>query len=108
MVTLDASPLFRGLKPDELAALKKAAQERSYSAGEEIFKEGDSGDGVYVVKEGHVDISASSDQKCATSFQKLSLAKSLAKWPSSKTSPAPPAPWPRATPPFISSRATPC
>ena len=57
MVTLEACPLFSGLKPDEIKALQKAAQERKFSANEEIFKEGDTGDGVYVVKEGLVQIS---------------------------------------------------
>ncbi len=37
--------------------LRQAVQERKYSAGQEIFKEGDEGDGVFVVKEGLVEIS---------------------------------------------------
>ncbi len=57
MVTLEACPLFNGLKPDEMKALRQAARERDYAVGAEIFKEGDTGDGVYVVKEGRVQIS---------------------------------------------------
>jgi signal transduction histidine kinase len=57
MVMLEASPLFSGLKPDELQALRAAAAERKYAANQEIFKEGDQGDGVYVVREGRVQIS---------------------------------------------------
>jgi signal transduction histidine kinase len=57
MVTLEACPLFSGLKPDEIKALRQAAREREYPANEEIFKEGDTGDGVYVLKEGLVQIS---------------------------------------------------
>lgn len=34
------------------------ARERKFSAGQEVFKEGDAGDGVYVVKDGVVEISA--------------------------------------------------
>lgn len=57
MVTLDECPLFQSLAEQELKALQQAAQERTYLAGQEIFKEGDTGDGVYVVKDGTVEIS---------------------------------------------------
>jgi signal transduction histidine kinase len=57
MVTLEACPLFRGLNPGELKTLQRAAQEKKFPAEQEIFKEGDTGDGVYVVKEGKVQIS---------------------------------------------------
>jgi len=57
MVTLDACPLFNRLDPTELKVLLFAAREKSFAAGSEIFKEGDSGDGVYVVKTGLVQIS---------------------------------------------------
>jgi signal transduction histidine kinase len=58
VVTLDSSRLFAQLSPAELKALRWVAQERRYAAGQEIFKEGDSGDGIYIVKEGMVEISA--------------------------------------------------
>ena len=58
MVPLEATTLFGHLSPRELEALRQAAGERSFAAGQEIFKEGDPGDGVYVVKEGVVQISA--------------------------------------------------
>jgi len=57
MVPLDSCPLFRPLSPRELKLLHQAAQERAYVSGEDIFKEGDTGDGVYVVKDGLVEIS---------------------------------------------------
>jgi len=57
MVTLEACPLFRELNPGELKILRQAAQERTFPANQEIFKEGDTGDGVYVVREGQVQIS---------------------------------------------------
>ncbi|MDB6064264.1 MAG: Cyclic nucleotide-binding protein [Pedosphaera sp.] len=57
MVTLDVCPLFKQLKPHELKALQQAAQEKAFSTNQEVFKEGDTGDGVYVVKEGEVQIS---------------------------------------------------
>lgn len=57
MVTLDACPLFSDLKPHELKALQGIAQEKQFAANQEIFKEGDTGNGVYVVKNGVVQIS---------------------------------------------------
>jgi signal transduction histidine kinase len=62
MVTLEACQLFRSLTPSELAVLCRIAQERGFRAGLEIFKQGDVGDGVYVVKEGFVEISAGVSQ----------------------------------------------
>jgi len=63
MVALEASKLFCQLSPTELKALRCVAQERSYAAGGEIFKEGGIGDGVYVVRDGLVEISGWVDQK---------------------------------------------
>jgi signal transduction histidine kinase len=57
MVSLDGCSLFSQLKPKELKALRQVAQEKKFSGGQEVFKEGDTGDGVYVVKEGQVQIS---------------------------------------------------
>jgi signal transduction histidine kinase len=63
MVTLEDSQLFGQLSPPELLALSRTAQERSFAAGQEIFKEGDSGDGLYVVREGLVEISGVVDKQ---------------------------------------------
>lgn len=57
MVALESAELFRNLKPEELMALRQVAAERQFAAGEEIFREGDRGDGLYVVKDGLVEIS---------------------------------------------------
>lgn len=57
MVELGNAELFRLLKPAELASLQTAAPDRTFSAGQEIFREGDSGDGLYVVRSGLVEIS---------------------------------------------------
>ena len=57
MTSLASAELFRLLKPEELARVAAAAQERMFSAGQEIFREGDPGDGLYVVMEGLVEIS---------------------------------------------------
>jgi signal transduction histidine kinase len=57
VVTLANSKLLGPLPPDVLAALLAASRERRFAVGSEIFREGDAGDGVYVVREGRVEIS---------------------------------------------------
>ena len=57
MVALEKTQLFNHLTPEELRGLQAAAIERSIPRGGDIFKEGDGGDGVYVVKDGLVQIS---------------------------------------------------
>jgi signal transduction histidine kinase len=69
-VLADSKP-FRSLKPAEQEALRKIALERNYSAGQQIFKEGDSGDGIYVVKDGSVEISLPLSQNVRRVFAKL-------------------------------------
>ncbi len=71
MVALEACPLFRPLNPGELQELRKAAQERNFADGAEIFKEGDTGDGVYVVKEGLVQISGTVGDNARKIFSKV-------------------------------------
>jgi signal transduction histidine kinase len=56
-MTLETIPLFRLLDRNELQALHFITQERQYAAGQEIFREGAPGDGVYFVKSGLVEIS---------------------------------------------------
>jgi len=55
VITLEAIPLFRQLNRDELQALRFIAQERQFTAGQEIFREDTPGDGVYFVKSGLVE-----------------------------------------------------
>jgi signal transduction histidine kinase len=57
VTSLASAELFRLLKPEELARVTAVAQERTFSAGQEVFREGDPGDGLYVVMEGLVEIS---------------------------------------------------
>ena len=57
MVTLESVELFRNLRPQELQALRQVTLERRYATGQDIFREGDPADGVYVVKSGRVEIS---------------------------------------------------
>jgi signal transduction histidine kinase len=57
VVALESVNLFRSLAPDELRDLRAITQERRFAAGSEIFREGDPGDGVFVVGDGLVEIS---------------------------------------------------
>lgn len=71
MVALDASKPFRNLTRTEQDALRQIAQERIYPSGAQIFKEGDTGDGIYVVKDGMVEISLAMDQNVRRVFAKI-------------------------------------
>src|SRR5215510_11757365 len=71
MVTLEASRLFRHLPPADWRTLVASAKERHFDAGQEIFKEGDPGDGVYVVKSGQVEISAMVGEGKRHSFSRV-------------------------------------
>jgi signal transduction histidine kinase len=54
---VEASDVFCGLPPADLKALQAIARERTLAEGEEIFKEGDAGDGLYLIQDGCVEIS---------------------------------------------------
>ena len=58
MVALESNRFFNQLRPEELQSLRRAASEQKFPPGAEIFKEDAPGDGVYVVKDGMVEISA--------------------------------------------------
>jgi signal transduction histidine kinase len=71
MASLEECKPFRNLNPTEQAALRKIAVERSFAAGEQIFGEGDTGDGIYALKEGAVEISVAMSQSVRRAFAKL-------------------------------------
>lgn len=58
MPVLDKSKLFGGVLAEELQSLEQTAKIKFYPAGKNIFVEGDPGDGIYVIVEGLVQISA--------------------------------------------------
>lgn len=62
MVPLESSKLFSCLLPAEFNSLQAVTREMTFGRGEEIFKEGDTGDGLYIVKSGLVQISAAISQ----------------------------------------------
>ncbi len=57
VVTLEKSRLFSQLGPEYLEPLWRSVREQSFRPGQEVFREGMVGDGIYVVKEGSVEIS---------------------------------------------------
>jgi len=56
LATLRGIPLFRELKDAELRRVAKLLHERHYAADEVVFREGQTGAGMYIIKEGAVDI----------------------------------------------------
>ena len=58
MVPLEACKIFRDLTEAEISPLRKIAVERKLAPGETIFKEGDQGDGIYVIADGRVRIAS--------------------------------------------------
>lgn len=54
--TLRGVPLFRDLKDPDLGRVRKMLHERRYEAGEVVFREGQTGAGMYIVKSGAVEI----------------------------------------------------
>jgi len=71
MVALESAELFRDLRPTELKALRAVTVERSFFAGQEVFREGDAGDGVYIVKEGLVEITGLLNQTTRRTFSQI-------------------------------------
>jgi signal transduction histidine kinase len=63
--------LFRNLDPKELQALREIARERTYPAGARIFTQNDAGDGVYVIREGLVEIAHLIGERALCVFSKF-------------------------------------
>jgi signal transduction histidine kinase len=57
MVPLESVEIFKNLPPAEMASLQRAAMRKPLTPGQEIFKEGDKGDGIYIVGRGTIEIS---------------------------------------------------
>lgn len=58
MAELEQSRLFSALSPEELQVIQSSCLTREFPAGTVIFKEGDPGDGIYLIRDGQVQISA--------------------------------------------------
>jgi len=53
---LNEIELFKGRKAETLAALEQCMDKRSYKAGDKIFKRGDTGDELFLIRKGAVRI----------------------------------------------------
>jgi signal transduction histidine kinase len=58
MVPLNSSKLFSTLGEADLKRVQEVTRELKFNPGQSIFKEGDPGDGIYVIADGFVQISA--------------------------------------------------
>ena len=58
MGALERNRLFDSLTPSELPMLESIGEKRTFAPGQQIFTEGDQGDGLYIVVSGAVQISA--------------------------------------------------
>jgi PAS domain S-box-containing protein len=59
MTSAESTGFFEALTPDEQIAIESASQVLTFPAGQTIFSEGDSGDGLYLILQGRVQISVS-------------------------------------------------
>ncbi len=57
MIPLESSKILSQLTPEEFDRVNQSMQERTFASGQAVFREGDAGDGMYVVKSGSVEIS---------------------------------------------------
>jgi signal transduction histidine kinase len=57
VVTFENSPLFSHLGSQDLERLRRVARAETFAAGQEIFREGSPGDGLYLLSDGLVEIS---------------------------------------------------
>lgn len=71
MLTLEAYDLFSGLTTDDFGFLRSVVSEKTLQHGEEIFHEGDPGDGLYLVRKGIVEISVRINQKDKRVFTRV-------------------------------------
>jgi CRP-like cAMP-binding protein len=71
--SLQSMPIFKDLSKHDLSSLLKIIHNRTYVAGEFIFQQGDPGIGLYVIREGQVEIlreNSSGEKKSLAIFSK--------------------------------------
>ncbi len=56
-------PIFKDLTKREIKAIERILHRRTYETGEIIFHEGDPGVGMYIIEEGHVNITLGKQEK---------------------------------------------
>jgi CRP/FNR family cyclic AMP-dependent transcriptional regulator len=60
--SLKAIPIFKSLRKRDIANLMSIIHNRNYLAGEYVFYQGDPGIGLYIVREGEIEIVRESDK----------------------------------------------
>ncbi len=73
MQLLRAVALFDGFSNEDLAALSQTMQSRTFSAGQTIFAQGDSGRTMYIVERGRVDIHLPDDAQGGILLRNIGL-----------------------------------
>jgi CRP/FNR family transcriptional regulator, cyclic AMP receptor protein len=68
---LRSIPLFEGLAADDLQALAGSVVPRPFKAGEMVFHQGDTGDQMYIVADGHVNIHLPGDESRRVSLKDI-------------------------------------
>ena len=72
---LRSIPMFEGLDDQDIEELASELQERRLAAGEVLFEQGDSGDTMYLVAEGTVNIHLPGDPATRVSLADLTMGK---------------------------------
>jgi CRP/FNR family cyclic AMP-dependent transcriptional regulator len=78
---LVSTPFFDGLDPFERAEVVRIMEVLRLQEGEEIFREGTSGDSWYVIFEGEVRVLKDADTQAQTEIARLGPGGALARWP---------------------------
>jgi CRP-like cAMP-binding protein/small-conductance mechanosensitive channel len=68
---LEKVPLFAAIRPPELARLDSLALIELYGKGERLFRQGDPGDSLYIVKSGRIEIAMEVEQGSAVARREL-------------------------------------
>ena len=66
--------LFEDLDRKSLEAIANAAVEQSYTAGQDIVRQGDTGVGAFIIKKGRVEILASEERSLFSGGEPLKAA----------------------------------
>ncbi|HEY3932128.1 MAG TPA: ATP-binding protein [Verrucomicrobiae bacterium] len=71
MVELEMVELFCGLNHKELLDLREISRQKRFPGGSQIFREGDRGDGLYIIKDGSVQIAHMVGEEARHIFSQL-------------------------------------
>jgi CRP/FNR family transcriptional regulator, cyclic AMP receptor protein len=66
-------PLFLGLEPREIISLLKISEDLVVAEGEEIVREGDQGDGFYVIAKGAFEVRKGQSKEILARLEELSF-----------------------------------